>query len=1377
MPARAAFTLAASLLPALALAADIGALPPKRLLTMASEQATKVDARADDAEEEGDPLEDGSLVVLANQIDVRILPDGDRESTLTRVWFFRDHDAIDQLGTLETSWAPWRSERPEMTARIIAPDGSESWLDPDDIQEAGSAGRDPLILSDDKRLRAPLPNLRPGSVVVWTEHRVDHPMLVPGSYSGELDLAVRAFTGDLRVTLSAPATAGLSATLEQLEGVEPEVRTKKGITTWTLHQQDVEPDDDHSVLHPAAPVPDARLAYHVGPGWDALARTYLAEVQPLLTADGLETWVSRIREAGPDRDAMVNEAMALLRENNRYTGIELGRQAIIPVSPLQTVKRGYGDCKDRAALLVSLLEAVGIEAHLALLRAGRDADIHPDHPGLDGFNHAIVHLAGEDGAPDRWIDATSDFHELGALPTGVQNRLALVVDDATTDVTRIPLEPASLSVQDTTFVYEVPQRGPAVITRTSTASGNYGADLRWGYDGVERAELRKWAKSMSERSFGVEDPEGRVTVSPTRDPRIPAEVVLYIGKSTVTTSDGVAVDVPVEPAAALRELPEWAWQEPSSDDPLEDEADEATVTFFPSDSSTTIEVRVPPALRSERVPEPIDEHFGPLHLTASGRWVEEGRWRQVSRLVMEGPSPTVGDLRKLRAFVKAGHLQDDHLTFAHPSVYPYRDDEWNDFWTAFQGGPRDARSGPWLDLFASVVFQDLGMFEERDRMRKVALAANPDDPAFLASWARTHLPGRTDWDRSEPEDRARAIEVWKQVVAGDPDDEQGGRADLAEYLRLEGRDASEETRVEYTRESLELATLLFDDLEDDSLAAKDLRSSLAPMHLALDDAQGALDLLEKNKDERDGNYLSAVAAVQGPKAAVERVHELTSGLPKTQRDQARDMLLIPTIVRLLTVRRYEEAREVAAALSPETTDNPDAAPLLRLVNHANRAEKGFKNAPEYLRPWLLALRPLALTGEPADERYLMDGAPLRTKQIEVARTQSNLSAEYSRVALLEILASTVQVEQVDGDPSRGLRVQLDILGNPGVLYLVRHRGHLVVVDNIFAGTGAALQGLREFESGRIDHARTWASYLRRDASQTSDFFRASIQTLLGTGPESEDELHASLAVLASSFDLDVWDDAVGRLDALSIDARPAALQFLGGSLGMYSEELSDKEITERRLVLARAALATELPSETTEAAHLLVASSLSELERPEEALAAYEACLEAFPNSVDARTGRIGMLAQLRRTDEARAGLEASWGESTDPSWLNNLGWHHLVAGLDPQFVVDKLEPTLRGELQYEDLYRLNTLAVAHALNGQLDKAAEDAARAAPYLDDSDGDRPAWALVHGTLAMSWGADEIAGRSFAKAREQGLEAEILIEKLKAVGKEAHEAAGE
>ena len=102
-------------------------------------------------------------------------------------------DSIDEWATVEQEWQPWHEDRPELRARVIAPDGSVHWLDPKTIRDAPVAQLDSSIFSDARMIRAPLPAVSAGTVVEYEIVKRDTaPFFVSGEVR-ELTIAPELF--------------------------------------------------------------------------------------------------------------------------------------------------------------------------------------------------------------------------------------------------------------------------------------------------------------------------------------------------------------------------------------------------------------------------------------------------------------------------------------------------------------------------------------------------------------------------------------------------------------------------------------------------------------------------------------------------------------------------------------------------------------------------------------------------------------------------------------------------------------------------------------------------------------------------------------------------------------------------------------------------------------------------------------------------------------------------------------------------------------------------------------------------------------------------------------------------------------------------------
>ena len=120
---------------------------------------------------------------------------------------------------------------------------------------------------------------------------------------------------------------------------------------------------------------------------------------------------------------IIGKLYRLVADRIRYVGLEYGIHSFQPAHASETWSLGYGDCKDKAVLLIAMLRAVGISSQFVLVRTRSAGTIEPKPASLSAFDHAIVYLPGLNA----FIDPTvSDFDPF-VLPTEDQGAQVLVV--------------------------------------------------------------------------------------------------------------------------------------------------------------------------------------------------------------------------------------------------------------------------------------------------------------------------------------------------------------------------------------------------------------------------------------------------------------------------------------------------------------------------------------------------------------------------------------------------------------------------------------------------------------------------------------------------------------------------------------------------------------------------------------------------------------------------------------------------------------------------------------------------------------------------------------------------------------------------------------
>ena len=220
-----------------------------------------------------------------------------------------------------------------------------------------------------------------------------------------------------RVLFAAPATP-----LTRAEGgaPEPRLRAYRGALEWSAarHGQGEFVDErDYPLWY--SPLP--RLTVGEKRTWHDIA-AWAATLYPppaALPAE-LEERIAAWR-ALPDEAARMGAALRAVQDEVRYFGQEIGASTHRPAEPAQTWQRRYGDCKDKARLLSSVLARLDIPARPALVSSARGRAVAELPPAASVFDHVIVEVPRADGAPSLWLD-----------PTQTQQRgspLALAVGD------------------------------------------------------------------------------------------------------------------------------------------------------------------------------------------------------------------------------------------------------------------------------------------------------------------------------------------------------------------------------------------------------------------------------------------------------------------------------------------------------------------------------------------------------------------------------------------------------------------------------------------------------------------------------------------------------------------------------------------------------------------------------------------------------------------------------------------------------------------------------------------------------------------------------------------------------------------------------------
>jgi hypothetical protein len=189
----------------------------------------------------------------------------------------------------------------------------------------------------------------------------------------------------------------------------------------------------------------------------------------------------------------------------RYVAIEIGVGGYQPHLPADVFKNKYGDCKDKASLLISMLNKIGLRGYPALVGTRGDVEADPKAPTLATFDHMIVALpvpAGLRPAVEKlpsydsrnqilWMDPTSEFDPLGQVPEMDQGVFALIAYPDRGDLQRIPETPSELNGSEFSVNVHLRSDGTGVAEVEAKYRGGSNSDRHMFYRGRSQSEILK----------------------------------------------------------------------------------------------------------------------------------------------------------------------------------------------------------------------------------------------------------------------------------------------------------------------------------------------------------------------------------------------------------------------------------------------------------------------------------------------------------------------------------------------------------------------------------------------------------------------------------------------------------------------------------------------------------------------------------------------------------------------------------------------------------------------------------------------------------------------------------------------------------------------
>lgn len=188
---------------------------------------------------------------------------------------------------------------------------------------------------------------------------------------------------------------------------------------------------------------------------------------------------SKVNELIGGRSSNEEKARAIYNfcaQKIRYVAVEYGQAGYEPHSATDIFKNKYGDCKDQAVLLVTMLMEAGIESCPVLIPTEECYNLNDDFPSVV-FNHCIAAVFLDKEII--FLDPTAETCSFGDLPAGDQERRVLAILKDTYKILDTPVYPASHNFLKQELTIKVDKNERISGERKVFTSGAYNQGQRY----------------------------------------------------------------------------------------------------------------------------------------------------------------------------------------------------------------------------------------------------------------------------------------------------------------------------------------------------------------------------------------------------------------------------------------------------------------------------------------------------------------------------------------------------------------------------------------------------------------------------------------------------------------------------------------------------------------------------------------------------------------------------------------------------------------------------------------------------------------------------------------------------------------------------------
>jgi len=399
-------------------------------------------------------------------------------------------------GTVEVNFNPQKRIK-SLHAWCIPAQGRDYEVKDKDAIERSSSADGGELISDAKYKSLRIPAADPGNIVGYEFEVEEQPFFLQDIWSFQEADPVR----ESHYSLQLPP--GWEYKVSWLN--HPEVKpTQSGSNSWQWTVNDVKEIRKEPFMPPFDGVAGQMIvsfftssggpALNTNTDWDMMGKWYSNLVGERIDASAeIKQQVVTLTASKTSPLLKMQAIAAFVQHDIRYVAIELGIGGFQPHPAPDVFAHRYGDCKDKATLVRSMLREIGVESYHVVINAERGS-VTRDMPAHNGFNHVITAIKLPDGLADSsliatmqhpklgkllFFDPTNELIPFGQLPGYLQANYGLLVTRDGGELIELPQQPSTMN--------SIRRTAALTLDPTGTLKGEV-KEMRLG----ERASEERW---------------------------------------------------------------------------------------------------------------------------------------------------------------------------------------------------------------------------------------------------------------------------------------------------------------------------------------------------------------------------------------------------------------------------------------------------------------------------------------------------------------------------------------------------------------------------------------------------------------------------------------------------------------------------------------------------------------------------------------------------------------------------------------------------------------------------------------------------------------------------------------------------------------------